>query len=215
MCNHSCLNPRFWTEKGPDLCEFINLQNYNIFNAKFGVRANSTDKNFALSYADYFVIDYIIAFHSRLVNMTHLGAALGTDSLYLGLSCKIRDGFYHMFNNRDIRGSRAKNSWLDNMDFFKEDFRVEHQTIIDSLARGPQFVLISNCDKKKVFNMYLKHIPEGSVLITHNWGNDVLLEDVEKTLVANQFIETFHHVAFVFGSHVRAWWKPVKVEVST
>jgi len=66
---------------------------------------------------------------------------------------------------------------------------------------------MDNGQKSKEINVYAKHLVKGSILITHDWGVEINLLLIMKTLSKYQFQPLYHEVGVMLNSQVRAWIK--------
>lgn len=202
-----------------DICSYMSLE-CKWARHQFGMTYKQPKGMMGVSHADLMFLDFISSLYPELANFTELGTAAGTllffqevcsnstgiTSFYFGVTARLRRGDVHTYDLNDTRNPLAAEAWLDNMHFFREDILTkENQRVVASLKRSPQIAFFDNGNKIKEVNTYIRYLPVGSVMVTHDWNIEIWWKDIEAEINARGFEKLHEAFAEKLGSNVRAF----------
>ncbi len=133
------------------------------------------------------MIEQAFARYTNVQHVTELGTSVGITTLYLGLMARTRGGVLHTFDlqPRHHRVTEVRMAWLDNMIFAQEDVLVLNSNVITSITRPNNFVWLDNGNKKLEFANYLQYVSPDSVVFTHDWEDEIVMDNVLQVLCAS------------------------------
>ena len=157
---------------------------------------------------DIFFFDYVVAKHNQFKEFIELGTFGGVTSLYLGMMARLRGVKFYTFDNIDRRIECIKNNWLDNMFFMKEDVLISaNEKVINEIEKESVLLFIDNGNKIKEFNLYVPYLKINSVVLVHDWNEEIRESDIIENLKKYNFISFHNDTAENLQSSCRGWIK--------
>jgi predicted O-methyltransferase YrrM len=157
---------------------------------------------------DMFFFDYVVAKHNQFKEFIELGTFGGVTSLYLGMMAKLRNANFYTFDISDRRIECIKNNWLDNMLFMKEDVLISaNEKVIKEIEKDSVLLFIDNGNKIKEFNLYVQYLKVNSVVIVHDWNEEIREKDVIEEIKKYNLIPFHNNIAEDLQSSCRGWIK--------
>ena len=168
-------------------------------------------EEFATGYGDRIFMDYILG-NNTFSQIVEFGTHQGVTTLHLGMSAKVLNIPLHTYDITDIRPPKIINAWLDNMIFHEENILTLNQNVIEIISKPNTFIFMDNGNKIKEFNQYMPYIGKDSVIIVHDWGQEVHEEDIMETVYEFKLIEYLPELSNTLGNNCKAWKKYINAD---
>jgi hypothetical protein len=196
----------------PPICDYINMECPGA-HILFGIGAEHEDPNtdpIQRSFADFIFLEVILAAYPKHRNFVEVGTKQGITSLYLGMVANIRKGSFYSYDREDIRLERIKDLWFDNMQFEVEDVLGEEpsSSVVASISQDNSIVIFDGqTNRQEEFKKYMSYLKPGSILIGHDFGDQLLTSWITPQLKQYKYIEVFELLADSLSTHFRAFKK--------
>ncbi len=143
-----------------------------------GVRQQHTN-------AMYSYVDDILYNNPQIEKFVEIGTGGGAFSVILGLHA-VQRGSHLLTYDIQIRGHKPKvDSVFDKLgvEFVEEDVFENVKNIQKHMDGKPTFFFCDGGDKRKELEVFAPLLPSGSVIAVHDYGDEILPEDVRKHTV--------------------------------
>ena len=127
-------------------------------------------------FCDLYLWEVILNEHPDTVAVIELGSWRGGFSLYLQAQCNARGLGFRCY---DVIQPEVHVEEFRKLDIFRDK-----QAIIEHMSRfrGPIVVFCDNGNKPRELREFTRDLPEGSVVVVHDWGTETMPQDVPEWL---------------------------------
>ncbi len=206
QCPWQPLNPDAWPEM-PDWCTYISLE-CHLAHKMLGFRQH-TDYQMAFSIADRMLVELAFARYPNLKHITELGTSAGVSTLYLSLMARTRGGTLLSFDWQDRfrQVPEVVTGWLDNAVWTEANILIPggEPNVIAGIKRANNFVWFDNGNKVQEINTYLKYMTHDSIMFTHDWGDEITVDQFQHTLDQLGWVMLFQEYSEFIESGVRVF----------
>jgi len=175
------------------------------FRSMMGLKSNMV----GVGRGDMLFLEHMIASMEQVSVIVELGTFGGVTSMFLGMAARLRGVPFCTFDIQDVRVPEVKSAWLnDMMYFYQTDILSKPSEYVTQLISNPYtFLFVDNGDKEKEANMYASYCGPNTVMVIHDWGDEVKQENVEPELLKCGFKMQHEDVAKELQSVCRCYIK--------
>lgn len=148
----------------------------------------------AQTWTDFLLWEGVLNDNPQLTTICELGTWMGGFSLYLAAQARVRGQRFRTYDS--VEPERSIPS------FVRHDVLTDPQPVIDYLGEGPWILFCDNGNKPRELQTFAPHLTEGSLLVVHDWGTEVVSGDVPDSLemLYEDFCDQIGSISRVFKS---------------
>jgi len=158
---------------------------------------------------DMLFLEYALAQMEEASVIVELGTFGGVTSMFLGMCARLRDVPFCTFDITDVRTPEVKKAWMDDMMYFYQTdiLSKPNDYVLELIRNDNTFLFVDNGDKEKEANMYAQYCGKNTVMIIHDWGDEVKQENIEAELTRCGFKMQYEDIAIQLKSVCRCYIK--------
>jgi hypothetical protein len=157
-----------------------------------------------INQGDILYLDYVLGRYKKWRTCTELGTGEGLLTLWLGIVFDLRGGDVYSFDNRAPRQFFVTQSWPKSVHFHQANLlgRRANKHAVQAVSTS-DFVVFDNGDKASEARIYAPSMKVGAGFAIHDWGSEVNMTSIRKTVEKCSFEAVGHEAARMFKSRFR------------